>query len=434
MLITETSLVDRLHKLSTRAVLFVTGGGLEIFKMLTHRGGGSATLLSGMIPYTQEETYDLLGFKPTKLVSEQTTRQMAMAAYRRADKLAAKREPIVLPDCYPASVRQRSIWVSDKQYPTVGIAANMVLQKTPDERIGREHTVYVAIQTDSKTVALTLHLNDSEKLSGTSTAELIRVWEESIAARLILNAIAEAFGSQDRVSLGYGLDKRVERNESTIRSSYFRPFMLGEINRLAWNINSDGTLGDLSAPEEAYCDHNGIAPARFMLPGSFNPQHDGHRTMARLTSEANEDCFVPRVDFEISVANVDKAPLDIIEIENRLRSIKSGTEDSCHVWLTKAPTFVEKSNMFPNVTFIVGYDTALRICDPKYAGDIETVCETFRKNNTRFIVFGRTQNGVYKSGLDEFPECFRRLATAMDTPSDIAAISSTALRSQSVAI
>ena len=414
MLLTETSLIDKLHKLPSRAVLFVTGGGLEIFKMLTHRGGGSATLLSGLIPYTQDETYGLLGFKPSKLVSEETTRQMAMVAYRRANALAPNKE-----------VQSKHEWVSNKQFPVVGVAANMVLQKTPDERIGREHTVYVAIQTDSKTVALTLHLNDSEKQSRSNTAELIRVWEEAIAARLILNALAEAFGSEDRVSLGYGLDERIVRNESTIRSSYFRPLLLGELKRLAWDI-SNGP-GELSAAEEAWCSPDANSVGEYIIPGSFNPQHDGHRVMAKIISEQDEAPI--RTEYELSIINADKPPLDIIEIEKRLRTFT----DSTRVWLTCAPTFVDKSEAFAGRprTFVVGYDTAIRICDPKYAGDIETVCSVFAKNNTRFVVFGRTINGVYKSGLDEFPECFRKLARAVDTPIEYRDLSSTAIRNQS---
>lgn len=403
MLITECSLVDQLHKLPTRAVLFVTGGGLEIFKMLTHRGGGSGTLLSGLIPYTQEETYDLLGFTPSKLVSEQTTRQMAMVAYRRANKLAKN------------------------QFPAVGVSANMVLQKTPDERVGREHTVHVAIQTDSKTVSLTLHLNDSAKLSRTNTAELVRVWEEAIAARLILNAVAEALGSENRVSLGYGLDEQIMRTESTLRSSYFKPLLLGELSRLGWNINN-GVPSAISADEEAFVKAPGVPAGVYIIPGSFNPQHDGHRELARLTSE-QDPWKTTLVDFEISIQNVDKPSLDLIEIETRLRSFKG----NCRVWLTNAPTFAQKAVVFPGAIFVVGYDTAVRICDAKYAGPVNTVCDIFRQSHNRFLVFGREQNGVYKHGIEEFPECFRTLATAMDTPPDIARISSTALRNQPVA-
>lgn len=420
MLITECSLVDKLHKLPSKAVLFVTGGGLEIFPMLTHRGGGSATLLSGLIPYTQDETFGLLGFKPAKLVSEETTRHMAMVAYRRANSLVPlkERKPV-------------AAWISDKQYPAVGVAANMVLQKTPDERIGREHTIYVAIQTDKKTVALTLHLNDSAKRMKSNVAELVRVWEEKIAARMILNAIAEAFESDDRVSLGYGLDELVERKESTLRSSYFRPLLLGELNRLVWNIDN-GVPAELSGAEEAWCSPDGNVVPRYLVPGSFNPFHEGHQIMAKMST--NSDEFQSSADYELSITNVDKPPLDLIEIEKRLRTFTG----NCRVWLTNAPTFVEKAEIFcggdpgsGNIRiFAVGYDTALRICDPKYAGDIEQVCEVFQKNNIRFFVFGREQNGVYRSGLDEFPECFRKLATAMDTPLEYRGLSSSEIRNQ----
>jgi hypothetical protein len=42
------------------------------------------------------------------------------------------------------------------------------------------------------------------------------------------------------------------------------------------------------------------------------------------------------------------------------------------VELTRAPTFVEKSRLFPGTTFVVGADTAERLFGPKYYGDDET--------------------------------------------------------------
>src|SRR5882672_12894751 len=41
------------------------------------------------------------------------------------------------------------------------------------------------------------------------------------------------------------------------------------------------------------------------------------------------------------------------------------------VELTRAPTFVEKSRLFPRTTFVIGADTAERLVAPKYYGDDE---------------------------------------------------------------
>ena len=39
--------------------------------------------------------------------------------------------------------------------------------------------------------------------------------------------------------------------------------------------------------------------------------------------------------------------------------------------LTRAPTFVEKSRVFPGAFFVIGADTAVRLVMPKYYGDDE---------------------------------------------------------------
>src|SRR4029078_10122502 len=41
------------------------------------------------------------------------------------------------------------------------------------------------------------------------------------------------------------------------------------------------------------------------------------------------------------------------------------------VELTRAPTFLEKSRLFPGTTFVVGADTAERLFGAKYYGDDE---------------------------------------------------------------
>src|SRR6185503_4600123 len=41
------------------------------------------------------------------------------------------------------------------------------------------------------------------------------------------------------------------------------------------------------------------------------------------------------------------------------------------VELTRAPTFLDKSRLFPGTTFVVGADTAERLVAPKYYGDDE---------------------------------------------------------------
>src|SRR5260370_23714466 len=106
------------------------------------------------------------------------------------------------------------------------------------------------------------------------------------------------------------------------------------------------------------------APQPFVLfPGSFNAMHEGHLLLARVDEELRQQPLA----FEISVTKVDKPPLAGETVRHRVAQFawKSPVE------LTRVPTFVEKSRLFPGITFVVGVDTAERLFGPKYYGDDE---------------------------------------------------------------
>src|SRR5258708_9641995 len=108
------------------------------------------------------------------------------------------------------------------------------------------------------------------------------------------------------------------------------------------------------------------APARLLLySGCSNSMHEGHLLLARVAEELRQ---LP-LAFEISVTNVDKPPLAGETVRNRLAQFawKSPVE------LTRAPTFVEKSRLFPGTIFVVGADTADRLFWARHYGDDETL-------------------------------------------------------------
>jgi hypothetical protein len=71
--------------------------------------------------------------------------------------------------------------------------------------------------------------------------------------------------------------------------------------------------------------------------------------------------------YEISVTNVDKPPLAGETVRRRVAQFAW----KAPVELTRAPTFLEKSRLFPSTTFVIGADTAERLFAPKYYGDDE---------------------------------------------------------------
>src|SRR5439155_12492175 len=98
-----------------------------------------------------------------------------------------------------------------------------------------------------------------------------------------------------------------------------------------------------------------------VLPGSFNPLHPGHTGLA---AAAAGRLSVP-VAFELSVANVDKPELTADEVARRVARF-AGLGP---VWVTRAATFEAKAGLFPGAAFVLGFDTAVRLIDPKYYRD-----------------------------------------------------------------
>ena len=177
-----------------------------------------------------------------------------------------------------------------------------------------------------------------------------------------------------------------------------------------------------------------------MLPGSFNPLHQGH---CNLLSAAGEITGLRGV-FELSCANVDKPGVADDECLDRASQIKD-----IPVALTFAPRFVQKAELFPQTTFVLGYDTAARLIAPDYSKDWKNIYvqaqpaskpwknqwEFFQTLETKFLVAGRLSNVDAVSsprfqGLEELslPEGFESLFEAIPESAFREDVSSTDLR------
>lgn len=130
------------------------------------------------------------------------------------------------------------------------------------------------------------------------------------------------------------------------------------------------------------------SPPLALLSGSFNPLHRGHVALAAV---AGARLGVP-VHFELSVTNADKPELPPEEVERRVAQFVGVGP----VWVTRAATFAQKAELFPGAAFVVGFDTAVRLIDPRYYGEEAARDECLRgllERGCRVVVGGRLDAG-----------------------------------------
>ncbi|MFA5689689.1 MAG: ThiF family adenylyltransferase [Kiritimatiellales bacterium] len=153
-----------------------------------------------------------------------------------------------------------------------------------------------------------------------------------------------------------------------------------------------------------------------MLAGSFNPPHQGHFNLLRAAGKLTGLTGI----FELSCINADKPGIEQDECLQRAANFRD-----IPVVLTSAPRFSQKATLFPATTFVLGYDTVVRLI--AYAAPEEW--ELYKKNSARFLIAGRLCSGKFQMLDDaELPPGFETLFTFIPPEIFREDISSTALR------
>lgn len=83
-----SSRAEAFHASPWSGVFYVTGGGMPFIAEMMSTPGASRSVLQVNVPYATQAMTELLGRAPEQAASDLTARQLAMAAYQRAQSLA----------------------------------------------------------------------------------------------------------------------------------------------------------------------------------------------------------------------------------------------------------------------------------------------------------------------------------------------------------
>jgi len=350
--LTPQQSIQTLYESPWQLALCLSGGGSRIASDLLTKPGSSSTIVEVAIPYSNAALTNYLGQRPDRFCSRTTALEMAAVAWQRATQFASAHD-------HGAA-------------HCVGISCTASLVSTKPKR--GEHRIWIATEsaTGSRVVSLPLK-------KGMRT----RDQEEAMAADLLLYAINTACGLQPPKLPDLSIDETIAVEHETL------PDAIAELRcntrSVIWSL-PDGKLSDTIQE-----------PPRGILSGSFNPLHQGHRQLKAVAQDQLEG----PVYFELPLVNADKPPFNSFEIEQRRQQFNESP-----VALTASPKFVEKARLFPGVTFVIGYDTAARIIQPRFYNDSEKELRASLKAigslGCQFLVAGRLSNSGFQS-INDLP-------------------------------
>ncbi|KAL8112193.1 hypothetical protein AgCh_019764 [Apium graveolens] len=265
------SVVEAIHASPTQAVLYFSGGASQAVGWLMSVPGASNTVLEVTVPYSRMSMIQLLGMVPRQFSSRETAEQMALLAYNRALKLSK-------PGC-----------------PVLGVGFTGSLASTRP-KLG-DHRFHLSTRTASRLWASSVTLS-----KGLRTREQ----EERVSSQVLLQAI----GNACKIPIPISSDL----TDTEVPDEFEKQFQ--EDEELQQLI--DGQICFKVYPFSSEKDASNVE-RRIILPGSFNPLHDGH---LKLLEVATSICGDGYPCFEISAINADKPPLTVSQIKNRVEQFQ----------------------------------------------------------------------------------------------------------------
>ena len=438
-----------------RISLNVAGGCATAVQWLLAVPRASNTVLDAKVLYSRESVAEALAAAPgvveratrSSSCSRDTAKDLAKAAYRNAIEVHyARRKTTTNDDENVASAKR-----------VLGVGATCAFVSNRPKK--GEHRCFVSVWSK---FGVTTRKVTLDKESGRSREEEDRVASECLVRAVVGDnerwtmgeeeeeeALGRFSGTDEEKSASWkefredaltfkddelefleyaapwfemSNDKKKKKKKSLLE----RWLDVGKESRSSSNSSSNSEDESRYMPERSvYSMHKGkletigCSAANVVLSGSFNPVHEGHQGMleaavTHLREKRNREkkaCEEERTlsaipAFELSISNADKGQLDTNVVVQRAKQFDSDEKNRL-VLTRNAPLFTQKAKLLPNTVFVVGYDTAVRLVDPKYYDDsVDVMVRDLRMikdaHNCSFLVCGRKDSttGTFKTLAD----------------------------------
>ena len=320
---------DKLKEAGINLHVIATGAGAGVQQLLWEVPGSSAYLSGTSFPYAPEEQEELLGFMPEHFCSEEAAVDLASAAYMKAYKFGGKK-PV-----------------------GVGLAASVA-----SEKLHRgDHRIFACIVSDT-----------SIRLSRYTLDKGVGFEQRQKDGRVCDDA-------------GVGLLRDLVNETDILQSSdatelakkrfFERPFFTANGKRFATLTES----------------------ARWaIMPGAYNPPHEGHFGTAK---QVGED-YGNQVVFEVTAEPPHKDALSVQDLLKRAKLLQGYDR----IFTRKVPFYIDKARAFPGCPLVMGADAMVRMLDPKWGLNLQEVFEEFEERDVMLYLAGRTVDGKFVTRED----------------------------------
>lgn len=333
---------DKLKEAGVSIHVIATGGGAGLQQLLWGIPGSSAYLSGASFPYSQEEQEELLGFMPEHFCSEEAAIDLASAAYMKAYKFGGK-SPVGL-----------------------GITASVA-----SEKIHRgEHRVFACIITENQVRTCQYSL---EKGVGSEVRLLDGETCDDIGFLLLAETLALDEVEYTHPDHPY----QTKRAEDKAKARFFeRPFFAANGKRYATM-----PVG-FQKPTEVEPASTRPSPKHMaLMPGAYNPPHEGHFGTAQHVM----DEYGRTVVFEVTAEPPHKEALSAQSLLQRAKLLQGHDR----LFTRKEPFYLDKARAYPGIPLVLGADAMVRMLDPKWGLDLTEMFKEFRKLDTKLLVAGR---------------------------------------------